>query len=58
MLISEVFGFGAPNIVFSEWDAIQNALREGVPPEPEDILDEMQLKLDKKDKHGLKIIDI
>ncbi|MEQ8735016.1 MAG: NotI family restriction endonuclease [Rhodospirillaceae bacterium] len=35
-----------PNIVFSEWDEIQNSLREGSPPEPREILEELQLKLD------------
>tara|TARA_R110000787_G_scaffold16622_44_gene51471 strand:- start:20704 stop:21543 length:840 start_codon:yes stop_codon:yes gene_type:complete len=35
-----------PNIVFSEWDEIQNSLREGSPPEPSEIVEELQLKLD------------
>jgi hypothetical protein len=39
-----------PEIVFSEWDDVANALREGTPPEPEEILNELQLKLDNKKK--------
>ena len=37
-----------PDIVFSEWDDVANALREGTPPEPAEILTELQLKLDNK----------
>lgn len=46
-----------PDIVFSEWDDVANALREGVPPEPEEILSELQLKLD-NGKKPTSIIDI
>lgn len=34
-----------PDIVFSHWDDVANALREGDPPEPEEILAELQQKL-------------
>lgn len=32
-------------IVYSEWDDVQNALREGTAPEPSEIIAEMQTKL-------------
>jgi len=35
-----------PVIVFSEWDEVQNSLREGKPPEPSEIIQELQAKLD------------
>ena len=34
-----------PDVVFSEWDDIRNALREGTPPDPVEIIDELQAKL-------------
>lgn len=34
------------DIVYSEWDEIQNSLREGTPPEPSEIVEELQMKLD------------
>lgn len=34
-----------PDIVFSHWDDVANALREGEPPEPKEILAELQRKL-------------
>ena len=37
-----------PDIVFSHWDDVANALREGEPPEPEEILAELQQKLSSK----------
>ena len=37
-----------PDIVFSHWDDVANALREGGPPEPEEILAELQQKLSSK----------
>jgi Restriction endonuclease NotI len=33
-------------IVYSEWDEVQNSLREGTPPEPAEIVKELQTKLD------------
>ena len=33
-------------VVYSEWDEVQNSLREGTPPEPSEIVDELQTKLD------------
>jgi hypothetical protein len=46
-----------PRVVFSEWDVVQNSLREGKPPEPDAIVRELQAKLDgPKSKHPL-IID-
>lgn len=35
-----------PKIVHSEWDEVQNSLREGKPPEPSEIVSELQSKLD------------
>lgn len=34
----------SPNIVHSEWDEIRNSLREGTPPDPSEILQELQHK--------------
>jgi hypothetical protein len=36
------------NIVYSEWDEIQTSLREGTPPEPSEIIQELQTKLNSK----------
>ncbi|MBI1262172.1 MAG: hypothetical protein GC184_10645 [Rhizobiales bacterium] len=33
------------NIIYSEWDEVQNALREGIPPDPSEIVEELQAKL-------------
>jgi len=33
-------------IVYSEWDEVKNSLREGMPPEPAEIVEELQTKLD------------
>jgi hypothetical protein len=41
-----VFELGDPAIIYSEWDEVQNSLREGKPPEPHEILSELQAKLD------------
>lgn len=41
-----VFEMGSPNIIYSEWDEVQNSLREGKPPEPTEIVSELQTKLD------------
>jgi hypothetical protein len=40
------FQMGSPNIIYSEWDEVQNSLREGKPPEPTEIVSELQAKLD------------
>ena len=40
------YSLSDPRIVFSEWDEVQNSLREGKPPEPHEIIWEMQTKLD------------
>lgn len=39
----------APDVVYSEWDEVRNALREGEPPDPSEIVDELEKKL--RDKH-------
>lgn len=33
-------------VIYSEWDEVQNSLREGKPPEPIEIVEELQAKLD------------
>ena len=33
------------SIIYSEWDEVQNSMREGQPPEPSEIIDELQSKL-------------
>lgn len=35
-----------PTVIYSEWDEVQNSLREGKPPEPSEIVRELQAKLD------------
>jgi Restriction endonuclease NotI len=40
------FGLSEPLVIFSEWDEVQNSLREGKPPEPSEILNELQAKFD------------
>lgn len=41
---------GNAQVVYSEWDEVRNSLREGIPPEPDEILAELQLKLDRRSK--------
>ncbi len=41
-----VYSLSRPKIVFSEWDEVQNSLREGKPPESHEIVSELQAKLD------------
>lgn len=40
------YNLEAANVIYSEWDEVQNALREGVPPDPSEIIDELQTKLE------------
>ena len=42
------YNIGDARVVYSEWDEVKNALREGAPPEPDEIIEELQLKLDGK----------
>ena len=37
-----------PEVIYSEWDEVRNSLREGVPPEPSEIMEELQEKLHSK----------
>ena len=46
----QAYTLGNPATVFSVWDDVQTALREGQPPDPSDILKELQLKLEIKVK--------
>lgn len=42
------YTLGDVRVVFSEWDEIRNALREGIPPERAEIVAELQEKLDRR----------
>ena len=42
------YKFGEVKIVYSEWDDVRNALREGTPPEPDEIVAELQTRLDRR----------
>ena len=33
-------------IIYSQWDDVKNSLREGIPPQPQEIVEELQVKLD------------
>jgi hypothetical protein len=35
-----------PNVIYSKWQAVQDALQEGEPPEPDEIIAELESKLD------------
>jgi hypothetical protein len=39
------FKLQSPNVTFSEWDEIKSSLREGIPPDPSEIMVELQTKL-------------
>ncbi len=47
------YSLGEPEVVFSMWDDVQTALREGLPPSPGEILAELQLKLRQQLKRGV-----
>ena len=38
------------DVVHSEWDEVRNALREGTPPDPDEIFTELHSILDNKKK--------
>ena len=40
------YSLSDPKILYSEWDEVQNSLREGKPPESHEIVGELQAKLD------------
>lgn len=42
------YALGDVNVVYSEWDEVRNALREGIPPEPDEIVAELQARLDRR----------
>lgn len=42
------FSIGEPEVKFSMWDDVKDALREGVAPEPEEVLAELQTRIKKK----------
>ena len=46
------------NVIFSQWDDVQNALREGVAPDPADILQELQSKLALPTVRGPQVIKV
>lgn len=41
------YKMGDARIIYSEWDEVRNALREGTPPDPDEIIGELQEKLAK-----------
>lgn len=43
--LGQSYSMQQPEIIYSQWDDVQTALREGEPPDPQDILNELQLKL-------------
>lgn len=49
---------GEPDKIYSNWDEIRNSLREGTPPEPGEILNELQVKFDRANKNNTRILDI
>ncbi|MDP2619799.1 MAG: NotI family restriction endonuclease [Hyphomicrobiales bacterium] len=52
------YRFGTVQVVYSEWDEVRNSLREGNPPEPDEIVEELQTKLDGPARKKPKIISI
>lgn len=56
--INDDYKMQEPNIIYSEWDDVQNSLREGMPPEPSEIISELQSKLANKKTGCLTIISI
>ncbi|WP_298983769.1 NotI family restriction endonuclease [uncultured Roseibium sp.] len=42
------YRLGDATVIHSEWDEVKNALREGTPPEPDEIVAELQQKLDRR----------
>ena len=52
------YHIGEPKVVFSQWDDVQNALREGHPPEPEEIIAELQTKHRRHLRQGRAAIQI
>jgi hypothetical protein len=44
--IGAEFAMHDPRIIYSDWDEVQNSLREGKAPEPSEIVGELQAKLD------------
>ena len=42
------YQLGEVDVVYSEWDEVRNALREGTPPDPGEIVAELQTKLDSR----------
>lgn len=51
------YEMGTPKIVYSEWDEIKNALREGLAPEPQEVINELQLKISDAKFDGSKIFN-
>lgn len=42
----DVYTMKEANVIYSEWDEVQNSLREGKPPEPSEIVYELQSRLE------------
>ncbi len=56
--MSTNFEMQEPEVVYSEWDDVKNSLREGRPPEPSEIIAELQTKLTRKKAGFLTILSI
>lgn len=46
------------DVIYSEWDEVQNALREGAPPDPLEIIQELQTKLEWPEARRPKILTV
>lgn len=46
------------DVIYSSWDDVENALREGISPEPEEILQELQGKLDGPKAKNFRILSV
>ena len=51
------YTIGKAKINYSEWDEVRNALREGTPPDPEEVVAELQNKLHRP-KNPIRILEI
>jgi hypothetical protein len=56
--VGEKYSMGEANVIYSEWDEVQNSLREGKPPEPSEIVEELQAKLDGPASKRPKILNV
>ncbi len=50
------YRFGDVQVIYSEWDEVRNSLREGTPPDPSEIVEELQSKLAGPDSRKPRIL--